>query len=171
MSDEMVTHVHPDGRFIAWATRKEVHDRLLVHRSVNICVFHPDGRMLVQLRNRNKRNHPCFWDVACSGHVDKEDHPNGDPHATDVAFLSAARRELFEEIGITDEIKEYGEFAPFDGVNYERTMIYTCISEGPFVLQPEEVEEVRWVTPEQFAQLSPVTPFLSHIVQHVLKWK
>ena len=170
MSDEIVTHVHPDGRFIAWATRKEVHDKRLVHRSINIVVFHSDGRMLVQLRNRNKRNFPAFWDISCSGHVEKEDHPNDDQNATDEAFFSAATRELFEEIGIRPDLQRIGEFPPFVGVNYERTMIYSCVSQGPFVLQPEEVEEVRWVNKEEFAALSPVTPLLKYIVKNVVGW-
>ena len=170
MSEEIVTHVHPDGRFISWETRKTIHDNQLVHRSINVFVFHPDGRMLVQLRNRNKRNFASYWDVSCSGHVEKCDHPNDDPNATEAAFLSAATRELSEEVGICADLTVVGEYPPFEGVNYERTMIYSCVSEGPFSLQPEEVEEVRWVTKEELAQLTPLTPLLGCMVEKVLGW-
>ena len=167
---EIIPHVDADGRFIAWASRKEIHDRKLIHRSINVFVFHPDGRMLVQLRHRTKRNFASYWDVACSGHVDKSDHPNGDPTESRAAYLSAASREIVEEIGISPTLEEVGEFPPVAGTNYERTMIFRCTSTGPFVLQDTEVEEVRWVTREEFKQLHPVTPLLQWMARQVISW-
>ena len=168
--NDWVAHVHKSGAFIQWLPRKEIHDKMLIHRSINIFVFHPDGRLLVQQRAANKRTFPLFWDISCSGHVDYEDHPNGDPHASAAAFLSAATREISEELGIETPLKEVGEFAPFDGVNIERSMLYTTMSSGPFTLQKSEVAQVRWVEPSDFATLETKTPLLKHVIRHVLKW-
>ena len=71
IDDEQIPHVDAEGNFIAWASRKKIHDSRLIHRSINVFIFHPDGRMLVQLRHRNKRTFAHYWDIACSGHVDK----------------------------------------------------------------------------------------------------
>ena len=119
---DWVTHVDKNGDFIAWKSRKEIHDKMLIHRSINVFVLHPDGRLLVQQRASTKRTFPLFWDISCSGHVDYEDHPNGNPHASEEAFLSAATREIQEELGIETPLSPIGEFAPFDGINIERSM-------------------------------------------------
>ena len=126
MDPDMVTHVHDDGRFIGWVDRETVHRRQLVHRSINVLVFHPDGRMLVQLRHRDKRTHPHHWDVSCAGHVDYADHPGGDPDASDAAFWSSATREMQEELGLPADaaLEPVGEFGPVEGIHYERVMIF-----------------------------------------------
>ena len=167
---DWVTHVHKNGDFIAWKPRKEIHDNMLIHRSINVFVLHPDGRLLLQQRAANKRTFPLYWDISCSGHVDYEDHPNGDPHACTEAFLSAATREIQEELGIDSPLSPIGEYPPFEGVNIERSMFYSVVCAGPFVLQQEEVAQVRWVSRDEFQSLHPKTPLLNHSIRHVLSW-
>ena len=168
--NDWVAHVQPDGRFIDWKPRKEIHDKMLIHRSINVVVFHPDGRLLIQKRAAIKRTFASFWDVSCSGHVDYEDHPNGNPNASTEAYLSAATRELEEELGITAPLTILGEYAPFSGVNIERCMLFSVEATGPFTLQESEVEQVRWVTKEELAAVEPKTPLLTHLMSHVVKW-
>jgi isopentenyl-diphosphate Delta-isomerase len=162
MDADLVTHVQDDGRFIQWVDRETVHRERLVHRSINVLVFHPDGRMLVQLRHRDKRTHPHHWDVSCAGHVDYADHPNGDPDAAQEAFWSSANREMQEELGLPPDsvLAPVGEFGPIKGIQYERVMIYRTQYSGPFTLQEEEVEAVQWIRSQDMERLSPCTPQL-----------
>ena len=168
MRADLVTHVQPNGHFIEWVDRKTVHEQKLAHRSSSVLVFHPDGRLLIQLRHRDKTVFPHYWDVSCSGHVEYIDHPNGDPHAAHAAFWSAATREIEEELGIAPELHEIGEYGPVEGVHYEYTLLFYAISEGPFHLQEEEVEAIQWVTLEELESLDSVTPQLRWMAEVVV---
>ena len=162
MSDELIPHVTSTGEWIEWLPRRDIHDRQLVHRSIQALIFNPDGRLLIQLRHREKRTQPHHWDVSCSGHVDLSDHPEGDGTRAVEAYWSSVQRELQEEIGVLPELKLLGMFPPIPKVNYEYSAIFTGVSEGPFVIQEEELEEVRWVTETELRALSPIT--------HTLRW-
>jgi len=167
---DWVTHVQPDGKFIAWVSRAEVHAKFLIHRSINILVFHQDGRLLIQKRAAQKQTFASFWDLSCSGHVDYEDHPNGDPNRSEEAFWSAATRELTEELGISTPLEVIGEFAPFQNVNIERSMFFRTQSNGPFTLQESEVEDWAWVDVESLQEFMPQTPLLKHVCKAILGW-
>ena len=161
--DDWVAHVLADGSFVSWVSREEVHTHNLIHRSVNILVFHEDGRMLIQQRAAMKRTFPLCWDLSCSGHVDYSDHPEGNPDATAEAFFSAATREIEEELGINTPLIPIGEFAPFEGVNIERSMFYKTICNGPFVLQESEVAQCAWVSLNEMVTYAPQTPLLAKL--------
>ena len=167
---DFVAHVEPDGRFLGWVARERVHDERLIHLSVNVLVFHPDGRLLVQRSHRDKRTYPGFWDVSCSGHVDYADFPNGDGEREADAFQCAAPRELKEELGVTTPMEILGLYPPEPTVNYERTMVFRTVCAGPFVLQATEVESVRWIGPKDLADLHPSTPLLRWMVTEIMGW-
>lgn len=168
---EDVVHVDSDGNFIGWIDRETVHRNNLVHRSINILVFHPqDGRLLVQRRHRDKLTHPNHWDVSVAGHVDYSDHPNGDPHADMAAFLASATRELHEEVGVSEPLILIGVYGPEPGGSYGYNALYRCESTGPFVIQQTEVQEVRWVNHHELLNLSPRTQQLDWVAQNILGW-
>ena len=170
MREELIPHVTSTGDWIEWLPRHEIHDRQLVHRSIQALIFHPDGRLLVQLRHRDKRTHPHHWDVSCSGHVELIDHPEEDGSRATEAYWSSVQRELFEEIGVLPELKLLGTFPPVPNINYEYTAIFTGISEGPFVIQEEELEELRWVTKTELKALTPITHTLRWLLDADLIW-
>ena len=171
MSEEMIPHVHSDGRFIEWLPRSDIHRRRLVHRSIHVLVFHPDGRLLVQLRHRDKQTLPHHWDVSCSGHVDSTDHPIGDGEHAESVFWSAARREISEELGVSPTLEFVKYCPPVSGVNYEYAGLFRATCEGPFKIQEEELEETRWVTPESLKTLSPITPNLTWLINVGDVWR
>ena len=166
-----VAHVGHDGRFIRWMDRQTVHRDKLVHRSINVLVFHPDdGRLLIQQRHRKKLTNPGHWDVSVAGHVDYSDHPEGDPHAALMAFERSAVRELSEEIGIRAELTPIGIFGPQPQVHYEVNALFRCESSGPFVIQEEELEALRWVNAEELRFISPRTSQLDWLAREILGW-
>ena len=89
-TDEIFDVVDESDRVIGRATRAEVHRNPgLIHRAVHILVFRPDGRLLLQRRSADKDIDPGLWDTSVGGHVDAGED-----------YLTAARRELSEELGL-----------------------------------------------------------------------
>ncbi|MEZ4313060.1 MAG: NUDIX domain-containing protein [Polyangiaceae bacterium] len=142
--------VSADNRFERWADRREVHAHHLPHRSVQILLFNRAGELLLQKRHRDKLTYPSSWDLSCAGHVEEPDYPAGPDDDLDSVYDAVALRELTEELGVTASLTRLARFAPEPGVHYEQLHLYRAEHEGPFVLQEDEVEEVRFVSPEAF---------------------
>ena len=70
-------------------TRKEVHEKGLLHRIVVIAIIDKDGHLLMQQRAKDKETNPGKWDVSVAGHV-----------SSGQTSIEAAIREVQEEIGM-----------------------------------------------------------------------
>jgi isopentenyldiphosphate isomerase len=83
---------------------------------------------------------PGKWVSSCSGHVDAGED-----------YDEAAGRELIEEIGLHGpvDLKRLFKEAPCEPTGNEFVWVYTCQSEGPFILNPIEVIEGRWIDREE----------------------
>ena len=78
---------------------------------------------------------------------------------------------MSEELGVSPEL-EFVEYCPaLPGVNYEYAGLFRATCSGPFQIQAEELEEVRWVTPESLQALSPITPNLSWLIASGRVWR
>lgn len=139
---------NPTGEIVE---RKKAHQEGVRHRTAHVWLMRErQGRteILLQKRSRNKDSHPGCYDISSAGHI-----PAG------VDWLPSACRELQEELGVEIGEKEleyrgqrkiywkenfYGE--PF--VDNQVSNVY-CLWRDPepeqLKLQPEEVEEVRWI--------------------------
>lgn len=142
--------VGTQNTFLRWADRREVHERELPHRSIQAFLFNAAGELLIQRRHRDKLTFPGFWDVSCAGHVDESDYTAGPDDDLDHVYEAVARREIEEELGVSVEVERIGRFGPEPGVHYEHLHLFRAEHEGPFTCQVDEVEEVRFVTPEAF---------------------
>ena len=116
--------------------RAVVHRENLLHRAVHIFVFNQAGQLYLQRRSMAKDTAPGKWVSSCSGHVD-----------TGEDYDEAANRELIEEIGLHDpvDLKCIFKEAPCRQTGFEFVCVYTCNSEGPFTLDPDEIIEGRWI--------------------------
>jgi isopentenyl-diphosphate delta-isomerase len=139
--DELFDVVGLDDRAIRQAPRREVHARNLLHRAVHVLVHDPDGRLFLQRRSLSKDTFPGCWDSSCSGHVDAGED-----------YVTAARRELGEELGWQDDslplrpLLKLGA-CPETGYEFIQIFVMGPLS-GPFELHPEEITEGRWIVPE-----------------------
>ena len=143
MSEEIFDVVNERDEVIGQAPRREVHARGLWHRAVHILVFNAKGETFLQKRSMLKDTHPGTWDSASSGHVDAgEDY---DP---------CALREVREEIGLhlTHPPRRLFKVDACAETGWEFCWVYRCESEGPFVLQPEEIETGAWFSPAAVTQ-------------------
>lgn len=149
-SEEIVTVVDGENRPVAEVPRHRMRSENLPHRATYIFVFDRQGRVLVQRRTATKDIYPSHHDLAAGGVV-----------AAGESYEACAEREVQEELGILDAALERKlDFFYEDAGNRCFGRVFTCIHEGPFTLQPEEVESVAFHTVEEIAagSVSPVTP-------------
>lgn len=152
-ADEPFDLVDETGRVIGRSTRRACHsDPRLIHPVVHVLVFDLAGQLLLQKRSARKDTQPGKWDTSVGGHL----QPGEDP-------LAAARREMREELGLEIETlqpaHEYVWRCPRES-EYVRT--YTAVSGGAFHPDPEEIDELRFWSPEEIqanlGQPGPFTP-------------
>ena len=134
---------------IARAPRREVHARKLWHRAVHILVYNARGQVFLQKRSMLKDSSPGLWDSSCSGHVDA-----GEDYDT------AAIRELGEEIGLTVATPpaRWIRLSACEDTGWEFCWVYRLASEGPFVLNPEEIERGAWYDPAELTAAIAARP-------------
>lgn len=169
--------VDADNRFLRWEERRRIHEEHLVHRSIYVFVFEGprEGgqRLLIQRRHRDKQTFPSHWDLSCAGHVEESDYPDpSQPDAgLDAVYREVAGRELEEELGIAGaELQELAHLAPEAGVHYEQIRVYRTSAAGPFTLQTEEVEEVRFVTQAELAAMDEAGEPITNALRHFTAW-
>ncbi|MBQ6497700.1 MAG: NUDIX domain-containing protein [Bacilli bacterium] len=111
-----------------------------MHREVIIYIINNKKEILLQKRSSTKKHHPNKW-ALCSGHVEDFDED----------FEAAAVRELNEELGliISKEelelvfIKELVDDSKDKHIT-KYYVLHTDKNENDFVLQKEELSEVKW---------------------------
>jgi len=121
-------------------TRSEVHRLGLQHRAAHVLVFNSRGEVFLQKRSMKKDRQPGVWDSSASGHVDR-----GEDYDT------CAVRELGEEIGlrIKHAPRKLFKLSASTDTDQEHVWVYRCEAEGPFELNPEEIETGGWFAAEE----------------------
>ena len=152
MSDEYFDIIDDDtGRIVGRALRRECHGNpKLIHRSVRIIVYHPDGKsMLLQKRSMRKDIFPGRWDMAVGGHVDSGETPD-----------QAAVREMREELGMPADVplKKLFQLKVRNEVESENVQEYSAVFGGPFLPQEEELDEIRFFTFDELRELAERSP-------------
>lgn len=121
----------------------------LIHRIVRIMVEDEQGRLLLQKRSQKMKRWPNCWDNSAAGHVDEGED-----------YITAAKRELLEEIGIRrtdlEEIDTYYTDRPLNDIPHLRRfnrLYKTVAEEDEAVIDDDEVAEVRWLAVEEVKKL------------------
>ncbi len=133
----------------------------LIHRAAYILVFNEEGDLFIQKRTMTKDIYPGYWDLAAGGVVLAEE-----------SYEDAASRELAEELGMTDcplqhVFDQYFE----DSSNRVWGRVFSCISNGPFDLQKEEIEHGHFIPLDDIAALhrrEPFTPDSLPLLERIL---
>ena len=130
--------------------REQVHKDGDWHRGVFVFVINSKKEILLQKRSATKESNPRKWTVSASGHLGTGD-----------SSYEAAVRETEEELGIKVDTQklEYlftvkEQQRPKDGfLDNEFIDIYWLWIDDDredFNIQKEEVEEIKWVSYEEF---------------------
>ncbi len=87
-------------RPVGTATKRACHaGRGLRHRATLVMITGPRGELLLARRHPSKRLWPGFWDGTVAGHVEAGE-----------TYASAARRRLFEEMGVRPRLRRVDTF-------------------------------------------------------------
>ena len=114
--------------------------RMVVH----VCIFNPEGQMLIQQRQPFKRGWSNLWDVTVGGCARAGD-----------SSRAAAERETREELGLEIDLSEV---RPSLTLHWEHGFddYYLLTQEvdlSTLHLQYEEVQAVRWATRDEIMQM------------------
>lgn len=119
----------------------------LYHLVCGILVQHTDGDYLLMKRDLSKPAYPGYYEASLGGAVQKGE-----------TLLEGAKRELFEESGITAET-----LTPCY-VARDRNSLYgafLCITDHPkdqIVLQPYETMDYLWVSRDELIRMMQLDP-------------
>ena len=133
--------------------RKVVHEKGYWHREISVFIINENKDILIQKRAKDKLLAPDKWSL-CAGHVDSGE-----------TIMEAAIREVKEEVGI----KDIGpaDFILFDIQKAEKKhgdiinnhykycyILKTNYKESDFVIQKEELSEVKYVSYDELKSLT-----------------
>lgn len=163
--DELFDVVDEHDRVTGQLPRREVHRLKLRHRAVHLLVANRVGKVFLHQRSMAKDLFPGVWDSSAAGHVGAGEDYDG-----------TAVRELEEEIGCRPHRPPHRLFKieAREETGQEFVWVYRVEAEGPFVLQPDEIErgdwftvaEIdRWIT-ERSAELAPAFLFIWPRARH-----
>jgi isopentenyl-diphosphate Delta-isomerase len=157
--DELFDVVDEQDGIIGQRARREVHRLGLRHRAVHLLVVNRAGQVFLHKRSMTKDLFPGYWDSSAAGHVGAGEDYDG-----------TAARELAEELGCRPERapERLFKIEAREETGQEFVWVYRVAAEGPFVLQPEEIERGDWFTvaeidrwlAERPAELAPAFRFI-----------
>ncbi|MBA3849188.1 MAG: NUDIX hydrolase [Opitutus sp.] len=120
------------------APRREVHARGLRHRAVHAFCVNRAGEVFLHQRSLTKDTFPGLWNSSCAGHVGAGDD-----------YDATVRRELDEELGCRPATAPQRLFKiearPETGQEF--VWVYRVETEGPFALNPAEIQRGGWFCP------------------------
>ena len=114
--------------------------RLVIH----VCIFSPDGRMLIQQRQPFKDDWKNLWDISVGGSAVMGD-----------TSRSAAERETREELGLAIDLSDV---RPTMTIYWEHGfddyyLLTLPVDIDSLSLQPEEVQAVRWAEKDEILRM------------------
>lgn len=138
---EDIVLVDLDDRPLGTGTKLDVHRRGLTHRAISVLLSDSAGRLLLQQRAHGKYHSGGLWTNTCCSHPGPGE---------DVAV--AARRRLFEEMGIACELaflfRTHYRAAFANGlIEDEVVHVFGGRFDGAPVPDPAEAAGWRWIEP------------------------
>ena len=123
--------------------------RMVVH----ICIFNPEGKMLIQQRQPFKEDWSNLWDVSVGG-CSRAGETSQD----------AAHRELLEEVGLD---VDFTNVVPRFTINWEHGfddyyMLQMDPERSSLALQEEEVQAVKWASCEEIIDMIRKGEFITY---------
>ena len=139
--DECLILVDEHDTVIGHESKDNVHRGSgMLHRAFSVFLFNGPGRVLLHRRSGQKHLWPGFWTNSCCSHPRRGED-----------YASAARRRLFEELGVTAELSWLYQFqyaARFGSRGAERELCAVLIGDlehpGSVRANRNEVQEWGW---------------------------
>lgn len=140
MTQDIFDVVDDGDEIVDRQPRSVVHRLGLKHRATHVLVFNSRDEVFLQQRSMKKDRQPGVWDSSASGHVDSGEH-----------YDACAARELREEIGLSpaQPPERLFKINACEETDQEFVWVYRCRHDGPFKLNPEEIDDGGWFAPER----------------------
>jgi len=147
--EEIIQIVDRDNLEVEALPRRIMREQGLIHRACYILVFNEQRSLFLQKRTATKDLYPSCWDVAAGGVV-----------LAGESYEESATRELAEELGVTD-VSFTSLFDNYFEEEENRVWgrIFSCVHNGPFQLQKEEVASGCFMTVADIFKLSEKEKF------------
>ncbi|MGO9146650.1 MAG: NUDIX hydrolase YfcD [Desulfomonilia bacterium] len=158
---ELVMIVDEHNVAIGSAPRALMRKEGLIHRATYTLVFNSYGQLFVQDSTMTKDIFPGYHDLCAGGVV-----------LANEEYEESARRELEEELGIKGVPLKflfdfYGEYAG----QKVWGRVFSCVSDGPFILQSEELTGGAFHEIDEVKELiskEPCTPDSVYVLERYL---
>lgn len=136
--------VNEKDEVIGYKERADIDSARDIVRSASLWITNGRGDVLLAQRKLTKRNNPGKWSEAVGGTVEGRD-----------SYESTMLREAQEEIGLSVDNYEVGPKQYIDSPTRYFVQWYTATVDKPieaFQPQAEELEQLAWVSTEQFIE-------------------
>ena len=130
---EIFDVVDLEDMLIGQASRKLVHEKGLIHRSIHILIFNSQNKLFLQKRSSEKDQNPGLWDSSVSGHVDSGE-----------SYVESATRELWEEVGIRAKIDFWMKIKASEKTFWEHVTVYKSLSDKKMTLASSEISDGKF---------------------------
>ena len=151
MMDEMsIPVVNENDEIIDYKDRTDINPAVDIVRSASLWITNHNGDILLAQRKYTKRNNPGKWGEAVGGTVEGQDD-----------YESTMLRETEEEIGLKVDNYEIGPKQYVSSSTRYFVQWYKTIIDKPievFRYQEEELEQLAWISEEQFVKELKDTP-------------
>lgn len=159
--DEIVSIVDEFDNVVGQAPRHVMRAQGLLHRVTYILVFDSQGKLFVQKRTTTKDLYPGYYDLAAGGVV-----------CVGESYEESALREAREELAIDNTpLKSHFKFFFQQQNNRCWGQVFSCVHDGPFILQKEEVESGEFMEIDKVinSEIDPITPDTKAVLERYLE--
>ena len=146
MNRDRIVKVDEHDNEIGEIEKIEAHKAPILHRAFSVFIINDKNEMLIQQRAFNKYHSGGLWANACCSHprVGEE-------------VISSAKERMKDEIGVSCELKELFTFiyeTKFSDNLYEHELDHVLLGHhnGPFVMNKEEVNDLKWISYKELAK-------------------
>jgi len=142
MATEQVIYVDERDREIGTGEKLDAHKRGILHRAISVFIFNNRGELMLQKRAKTKYHSAGLWSNTCCSH----------PRPGE-GTAAAAHRRLQEEMGLSCRLKKVHHLlyrVQFDNglTEHEFDHMFIGTSNKSPVLNPDEAEDWKWMSPE-----------------------
>lgn len=154
MEEEILDVVDDNDKFVRKATRKEVREKALMHRTTRVIIKNDKNEFLVQKRAADKKNFPEYLDIGIAETVKSGE-----------SYEGAALRGLIEEVSIFGISNTKLTHSFLFKIKYnslqtnEHCKVYEVQYNGKIKIQDEEIEDAKFLTIEKIKKLIEKDPF------------
>ena len=149
-----------DGNHIGKIEREAAHAESpgVYHKAVWVWFINSKKEVLVQKRSKDKKSSPLKWDFPSAGHVEFGED-----------LLATCVRETEEELGITIPKEKFEYLFRWQKGAWEFGETFLVKADIPIKdmqINPEEVEQVKWLAFDAFKKLFYSSDFCGHSIEY-----